>query len=203
MTVNATIEYQWKANADAAHGGQVLLPRRCSARWTCSRRTPLHRSPRRWRSVRRRRSRSRCSVTGVRSTRTGTTRTRRTSCARSPPAARGLPSPRETTDIPRAARSNYGDLQQTGADTGVLFGRSFWGGVGQSLPLFPAIGNHGLGRDGDAQHRPVRTCRKMSRSRRRAGATRRDPTAVSTARRRRATRARGTRSTPATPASMC
>jgi fibronectin type 3 domain-containing protein len=52
---------------------------------------------------------------------------------------------------PSGSQGNYGDLQQSGADTSAIFGRSFWGGVGQSLALFPVIGNHGLAR-ADVNH---------------------------------------------------
>ncbi|HYS42220.1 MAG TPA: metallophosphoesterase, partial [Pseudonocardiaceae bacterium] len=39
---------------------------------------------------------------------------------------------------------NYGDLQQTGANTSAIFGPSFWTVAGSSIPLFTAVGNHGL-----------------------------------------------------------
>lgn len=39
---------------------------------------------------------------------------------------------------------NYGDLQQTGADTSAIFGPQFWTVPGRSLPIFTAAGNHGL-----------------------------------------------------------
>jgi fibronectin type 3 domain-containing protein len=39
---------------------------------------------------------------------------------------------------------NYGDLQQTGADTSAIFGPLFWTVPGGSIPLFTAAGNHGL-----------------------------------------------------------
>jgi len=39
---------------------------------------------------------------------------------------------------------NYGDLQQTGADTSAIFGPSFWTVAGSTIPLFTAAGNHGL-----------------------------------------------------------
>ncbi|HEX4777164.1 MAG TPA: metallophosphoesterase, partial [Acidimicrobiia bacterium] len=52
---------------------------------------------------------------------------------------------------PSGSQGNYGDLQQTGADTSAIFGPSFWGGVGSTLPLFPVVGNHGLARS-DAVH---------------------------------------------------
>ena len=40
------------------------------------------------------------------------------------------------------SQKNYGDLYQTGANTSVVFGPSFWKVAGASLPLFPALGNH-------------------------------------------------------------
>ncbi|HET7740471.1 MAG TPA: hypothetical protein VFL67_07485, partial [Mycobacterium sp.] len=39
---------------------------------------------------------------------------------------------------------NYGDLQQTGADTSAIFGPSMWTIPGSSIPLFTAVGNHGV-----------------------------------------------------------
>src|SRR6185437_14773693 len=45
---------------------------------------------------------------------------------------------------PNGSQLNYGDLQQTGADTSAIFGPSFWTVAGSSIPLFPAAGNHGL-----------------------------------------------------------
>ncbi|MDQ1511431.1 MAG: acid phosphatase type 7, partial [Actinomycetota bacterium] len=49
------------------------------------------------------------------------------------------------------SQGNYGDLQQTGADTSAIFGPAMWAGVGGSIALFPVIGNHGLARS-DANH---------------------------------------------------
>jgi hypothetical protein len=45
---------------------------------------------------------------------------------------------------PNGSQLNYGDLQQTGADTSAIFGPSFWTVAGSSTPLFTAGGNHGL-----------------------------------------------------------
>ena len=42
------------------------------------------------------------------------------------------------------SQTNYGDLSQTGADISDVFGPSFWKNVGDSLPMFNALGNHGL-----------------------------------------------------------
>jgi uncharacterized repeat protein (TIGR01451 family) len=39
---------------------------------------------------------------------------------------------------------NYGDLVQTGADTSAVFGPNFWTVPGRSVPIFPAMGNHGF-----------------------------------------------------------
>src|SRR6266702_3234309 len=39
---------------------------------------------------------------------------------------------------------NYGDLQQTGADTSAIFGPAFWTVPSGSIPIFTAAGNHGL-----------------------------------------------------------
>lgn len=44
-----------------------------------------------------------------------------------------------------------GDLYQTGPSTSAVFGPNFWKGVGASLPLFPATGNHGFS-SSDAIH---------------------------------------------------
>jgi uncharacterized repeat protein (TIGR01451 family) len=41
-------------------------------------------------------------------------------------------------------QTNYGDLVATGADTSAVFGPAFWKVPGASLPLFPALGNHGI-----------------------------------------------------------
>jgi hypothetical protein len=41
-------------------------------------------------------------------------------------------------------QTNYGDLAQVGAETSSVFGPSFWKVPGASLPIFPALGNHGI-----------------------------------------------------------
>ena len=54
---------------------------------------------------------------------------------------------------PSGSQLNYGDLQQSGADISGIFGPGQWGVPGASIPLFPAIGNHGLARsDGIHPH---------------------------------------------------
>ena len=45
---------------------------------------------------------------------------------------------------PNGSETNYGDLQQTGADTSAIFGPSFWTVAGSTTPMFTAAGNHGL-----------------------------------------------------------
>jgi hypothetical protein len=45
---------------------------------------------------------------------------------------------------PSGSQTNYGDLIETGPSVSAIFGPSFWAGPGRSIPLFPAIGNHGL-----------------------------------------------------------
>ena len=45
---------------------------------------------------------------------------------------------------PNGSQTNYGDLQQKGADTSAIFGPTFWTVAGSSIPLFTAAGNHGL-----------------------------------------------------------
>ena len=42
------------------------------------------------------------------------------------------------------SQTNYGDLVENGANISGVFGGSFWAQVGASMPLFPAIGNHGF-----------------------------------------------------------
>jgi len=44
---------------------------------------------------------------------------------------------------PSGNQQNFGDLIQTGPDTSAIFGPSFWKIPGASLPIFPALGNHG------------------------------------------------------------
>lgn len=46
---------------------------------------------------------------------------------------------------PSGSQANYGDLVQRGQDISAVFGPKFWAVAGASMPLFPAIGNHGLG----------------------------------------------------------
>jgi chitodextrinase len=48
------------------------------------------------------------------------------------------------TAYPNGSQRNYGDLQQTGADTSSVFGSSFWGVPGRSIPIFNVTGNHGF-----------------------------------------------------------
>ena len=45
---------------------------------------------------------------------------------------------------PSSNQTNYGDLVQTGASTGGVFGPQFWALPGRSMALFPALGNHGF-----------------------------------------------------------
>ncbi|MGZ4589809.1 MAG: metallophosphoesterase [Actinomycetes bacterium] len=52
---------------------------------------------------------------------------------------------------PAGSQLNYGDLQQSGADVSGIFGPQQWGVPGATIPVFPAIGNHGLARS-DAIH---------------------------------------------------
>jgi hypothetical protein len=44
---------------------------------------------------------------------------------------------------PSGNQQNFGDLIQTGPDMSAIFGPSFWKIPGASLPIFPALGNHG------------------------------------------------------------
>ena len=101
------------------------------------------------------------------------------------------------TAYPSGSQTNYGDLRQTGSDVSAVFGPQFWPRFGGSIPFFNATGNHGL-----QQHIPRRTGRRTRRSSSSGGQIRhRRPTAAPTGRARKTTRAPGTRSTPATPAS--
>src|SRR5215216_6981534 len=52
---------------------------------------------------------------------------------------------------PSGSQKNFGDLIQTGADTSAVFGPSFWKVPGSSMPIFPTLGNHGLG-SSDTNH---------------------------------------------------
>ena len=45
---------------------------------------------------------------------------------------------------PSGSQANYGDLVQTGANLSAIFGPSFWKVPGASMPIFLALGNHGL-----------------------------------------------------------
>jgi hypothetical protein len=45
---------------------------------------------------------------------------------------------------PNGSQINYGDLQQTGSGTSGIFGPQFWTVPGATVPIFPAVGNHGL-----------------------------------------------------------
>jgi fibronectin type 3 domain-containing protein len=50
-----------------------------------------------------------------------------------------------TGDIgyPGGSQTNYGDLQQKGADVSAVFGPSYWATPGQSLPQYTITANHG------------------------------------------------------------
>ena len=45
---------------------------------------------------------------------------------------------------PNGNEVDYGDLQQTGGTTGAIFGPNMWTVAGGSMPLFTAVGNHGI-----------------------------------------------------------
>ena len=45
---------------------------------------------------------------------------------------------------PDGNQKNFGDLIQTGPGVSAVFGPSFWKVPGASLPIFPALGNHGI-----------------------------------------------------------
>jgi hypothetical protein len=44
---------------------------------------------------------------------------------------------------PGGSQTNYGDLNQTGADVSAVFGPRYWAVPGMSVPLFAVSGNHG------------------------------------------------------------
>ena len=48
------------------------------------------------------------------------------------------------TAYPSGSQTNYGDLVQRGADVSTVFGPGFWKRVGAGIPMFNALGNHGL-----------------------------------------------------------
>jgi Calcineurin-like phosphoesterase len=48
------------------------------------------------------------------------------------------------TAYPGGSQTNYGDLVQRGADVSTVFGPDFWKRVGARIPMFNALGNHGL-----------------------------------------------------------
>ena len=48
------------------------------------------------------------------------------------------------TAYPGGGQKEYGDLQQAGVDQSAVFGPSFWGVPGRSLPVFNVTGNHGF-----------------------------------------------------------
>lgn len=48
------------------------------------------------------------------------------------------------TAYPSGSQTSYGDLLQTGANVSGVFGPSFWTLPGRSMPLMPAVGNHGF-----------------------------------------------------------
>jgi hypothetical protein len=45
---------------------------------------------------------------------------------------------------PNSSQTQYGDLQQTGPNISSVFGPEFWTVAGASMPIFPALGNHGM-----------------------------------------------------------
>jgi fibronectin type 3 domain-containing protein len=47
---------------------------------------------------------------------------------------------------PSGSQANYGDLVQVGTNLSGVFGPPFWTVAGATIPVFPAIGNHGFSR---------------------------------------------------------
>jgi hypothetical protein len=58
---------------------------------------------------------------------------------------------------PNGSEVNYGDLQQSGADTSAIFGPSFWTAASSTTPIFTAAGNHGLS---GTTHTDIKTWRQ-------------------------------------------
>lgn len=52
---------------------------------------------------------------------------------------------------PSGNQTNFGDLIQTGADISAIFGPSFWKAPGDSIAIFPSMGNHGFN-SSDSNH---------------------------------------------------
>ncbi len=48
------------------------------------------------------------------------------------------------TGYDSGTQANYGDLQQTGYRVSSIFGPNFWAKAGATVPLFNAVGNHGM-----------------------------------------------------------
>jgi hypothetical protein len=48
------------------------------------------------------------------------------------------------TAYPGGGQAEYGDLQQSGVDKSTIFGPTFWGVPGRSVPVFNVTGNHGF-----------------------------------------------------------
>ena len=48
------------------------------------------------------------------------------------------------TGYANGTQTNYGDLQQTGHRVSSIFGPNFWAQAGDTVPLFNAVGNHGM-----------------------------------------------------------
>lgn len=45
---------------------------------------------------------------------------------------------------PNGSQINYGDLRQKAKNTSAIFGPRFWTVAGATVPIFPAVGNHGV-----------------------------------------------------------
>ncbi|MDP9185696.1 MAG: metallophosphoesterase, partial [Actinomycetota bacterium] len=48
------------------------------------------------------------------------------------------------TGYDSGTQANYGDLQQTGSRISSIFGPNYWPNAGSTVPLFNAVGNHGM-----------------------------------------------------------
>ena len=137
ISVDGIFEYQWKANlALPAAGTYCYRPYLGPVDLLGGNASPQFQSQVPF-GLDRRRSPSPCSATGARSTPT----------AQNPDQANvmrqiansGVRFAVTTGDngYPSGSQGNYGDLQQTGADTSAIFGASFWGGVGAVAAALP------------------------------------------------------------------
>ena len=142
ITVGSVKRVPVEGVADAARPGRVLLPAVAGRAPTCWRPTARRSSRPRSRPATPPRSRSTSSATGA-GRRSGNNADQAKLDAQI--AASGARFAVTVGDNGyNGSQLNYGDLQQTGDGTSAIFGPSFWTVAGSSIPLFTAVGNHGL-----------------------------------------------------------